>query len=170
MLVRSVHTSNACNLQDMWKWKTARLQLVEKLATPLSFVIGQIDFSPGETTTFRSYSRDILPSLLSPLRVTYSFLQEIKPWKIKGTAVKKVHWANKPTGRCMFVRISESLIHHSSVVDGIKMNTEAHRSAYSVPHKPEHLFKLFYKILLCIRLNAGFSGGSRGGGGGPLFL
>ena len=67
----------------------------------------------------------------------------------------------------MFVRISESLIHQSCVVDGIKMNTEAHRSAYSVPHKPEHLFKPFYKILLCIRLNAGFSGGSRGS---PLFL
>ena len=50
-----------------------------KLATPLLFVIGRIDFSTGETTTIRSSSRDILPSLLSPLMVTYSFLQEIKP-------------------------------------------------------------------------------------------
>ena len=94
--------------------------------------------SAGETTTIRCSSRDILPSLLSPLRVTYSFLQEIKPWKIKGTAVKKVHRANKPTGRCMFVRTCESLIHQSCVVDGIKMNTEAYRSAYSVPHKLEY--------------------------------
>ena len=81
--------------------------------------------SAGETITIRSSSRDILP-LLSSLKVTYSFLQEIKPWKLKGTAVKLVHWANKPSGRCMFVRISESLIHQSCVVDGIKKNTEAH--------------------------------------------
>ena len=35
--------------------------------------------SVGETITIRSSSRDTLPSLLSSLKVTYSFLQEIKP-------------------------------------------------------------------------------------------
>ena len=116
-LTKSEEKTRGCSQssQATTSWKAGYAPVVCQRANRLQ--------SAGETITIRSSSRDILP-LLSSLKVTYSFLQEIKPWKLKGTAVKLVHWANTPSGRCMFVRISESLIHQSCVVDGIKKNTE----------------------------------------------
>ena len=35
VLMRSVHTSHACNFQDRWKWKSARPTTSQKLVTPL---------------------------------------------------------------------------------------------------------------------------------------